>query len=116
MSNFDVIEQTLESYELANQALLCVWDRLNGHEIDMILEKQQHRLEQITERLFHEEKTEDEFDETGEMDVICDTLDRYDRANRHLYEFWDTIPFDQRLDAIRKQWNRLQDLRNRIVH
>ncbi len=37
-------------------------------------------------------------------------------AANHCLEHWDTIPFDQRLDLLRKQWNRLQELRNRIAH
>ncbi len=50
MKNEEVIEQMLHSYELANEALMKTWSRLDETEIDTIIEKQQHRLEQIAER------------------------------------------------------------------
>jgi hypothetical protein len=111
MQNEDVIEQTLRNYELANEALLHVWPNLDPSEIDMVLEKQQNRLQQIAERAYAKEK---EYDAKSEL--IANTLERFESANQHLYEHWDTIPFDQRLDLLQKQWNRLQELRNRIVH
>ncbi|MCL6633225.1 MAG: hypothetical protein K6T63_11410 [Alicyclobacillus herbarius] len=111
MKNEEVIAQTLQSYELANQALMNAWNRLDEAEIDAILEKQQHRLEQIAERSYADEKYYDKRSE-----AFFNTIERFEEANRHLYEHWDTIPFDQRLDLLRKQWNRLQELRNRIVH
>ncbi|MCL6626092.1 hypothetical protein [Alicyclobacillus shizuokensis] len=49
-------------------------------------------------------------------EAFLNTIEGFEEANRHLYEHWDTIPFDQRLDLLRKQWNRLQELRNRIAH
>jgi predicted S18 family serine protease len=111
MRNEEVIEQTLLSYELANEALLKAWDRLDASEIDGILEKQQHRLEQIAERAYADEKYYD-----ARSEAFFNTIERFEEANRHLYEHWDRIPFDQRLDLLQKQWNRLQELRNRIVH
>ncbi|MCL6517480.1 hypothetical protein [Alicyclobacillus sp.] len=111
MDNREAIEQTLRNYELANQALLQVWDRLSDDEIDMILEKQQNRLQQLAERAWAEEKYYD-----AQSELILNTVERYEMANRHLYEHWDTIPFEQRLDLLQKQWNRLQELRKRVVH
>jgi hypothetical protein len=105
-----VLEQTLESYELANEALLQVWDELKPEEIDMILEKQQNRLEQIAQRMYHEEKQE-EMSET-----FANTFMRFERANRYLYDNWDHIPFGERLNLLQKQWNRLEELRKRLVH
>ncbi|WAH36176.1 hypothetical protein [Alicyclobacillus dauci] len=111
MQNQQVIEQTLQNYELANAALLDVWNNLTDEEIDMVLEKQQNRLEQIAERAYSEETTSD-----AQSEAFLNTLERFENANRHLYEHWDTISFDQRLDLLQKQWNRLQELRNRVVH
>lgn len=111
MDNTNVIEQTLRNYELANDALMNVWNRLDSDEIDMVLEKQQNRLQQIADRVYSEERI---YDERSEM--MVNTLVRFEEANRHLYDHWDTIPFEQRLDLLRKQWNRLQEFRNRIVH
>jgi hypothetical protein len=111
MHNEEVIEETLRNYELANEALMKVWPRLTDAEVDMILEKQQNRLQQIAERAYSMEKSYD-----AKSELIFNTIDRFESANRHLYEHWDTIPFDQRIDLLHKQWNRLQELRNRIVH
>ncbi|BCJ87542.1 hypothetical protein [Effusibacillus dendaii] len=108
-NNEKVLERTLESYELANEALLNVWNYLNDREIDMILEKQQNRLEQIAQRAYHEEKTD------NENELFLNTLERYELANRHLYEHWDTIPFGERINLLQKQWNRLQEMRSRIT-
>lgn len=47
--------------------------------------------------------------------IVEDTLQSYETANRHLFEHWETIPFGERLNLMQKQWNRLQDIRNRIV-
>lgn len=110
MDNEDVIEQTLRNYELANEALMHVWPQLDSTEIDMVLEKQQNRLQQIAERAYSDEAGYDEISE-----LIANTIERFENANEHLYEHWDTIPFDQRIDLLQKQWNRLQELRNRIL-
>ncbi|MCL6637484.1 MAG: hypothetical protein K6T26_06010 [Alicyclobacillus sp.] len=111
MDNREAMEQTLRNYELANEALLRVWDRLDADEIDMILEKQQNRLQQLAERAWAEEKQYD-----AQSELILNTLERFEQANRHLFEHWDTIPFADRLELLHKQWNRLQELRKRVLH
>lgn len=111
MGNEEVIQQTMANYELANEALLHVWNQLNKDEIDSVLEKQQNRLEQIAQRMYHEEQHEEKNNE-----IVVTALERYEMANRHLYEHWETIPFGGRLNLMQKQWNRLQDLRTRITH
>jgi hypothetical protein len=110
MTNREILEQTLRSYEAANNALLSVWDQLDPGTLDIILEKQQHRLEQIADRMYHEEKLEDE------NEVIQNTLARYEWANQYLFEHWDTLPPEERISLMRKQWNRLQELRSRTIH
>lgn len=109
MENPKIVQDTLQSYEAANEALVQVLDKLDPQELDFILEKQQNRLEQIFQRMYHEEKTEDQ------SELIAHTLKRYEMANRHLFEHWETIPFGERLNLMQRQWNRLQDIRNRIV-
>ncbi|GIM45132.1 hypothetical protein DNHGIG_06810 [Collibacillus ludicampi] len=109
MTNREILEQTLRSYEAANNALLSVWDQLSPDTLDFILEKQQHRLEQIADRMYHEEKLE------SENELIQNTLARYEWANQYLFEHWDTLPPEERISLMRKQWNRLQELRNRNV-
>jgi hypothetical protein len=108
MKNREVIEQTLQNYENANDALLASWNELDSNFLDVVLQKQQNRLEQLAERIYHEEL---EFD--SEVEIINNTLSRYQWANQYLYEHWETIPFTERLSLLQKQWNRLQDLRNR---
>lgn len=108
MDNHEVIEQTLQNYELANDALLDLWEQLDPELVDSILETQQHRLEQISERLYHEEKNE-EFDHQEE--VLINTLGRYEWANQYLFEHWNNLPNDERLSILRKQWNRLEEMR-----
>jgi hypothetical protein len=110
MNNREILEQTRRSYEAANHALLAVWDRLSPETLDFILEKQQHRLEQIADRMYHEEKLDEE------NELIQNTLARYEWANQYLFEHWDTLPSEERLTLMRKQWNRLQELRNRNIH
>jgi len=110
VENREVIEQTLQNYELANQALLDLWDRFPPEVIDEILGKQQNRLQQIADRLYHEEKYERLSDEE---EILVNTLERYAWANRYLYEHWDSLPQEERLAIIRKQWNRLEEMRRR---
>jgi hypothetical protein len=110
MENIEVIEQTLQNYELANDALLDLWEHLEPEVVDAILEKQQHRLEQIAQRLYHEEKF-DEF--SNETEVLTNTLARYEWANQYLSEHWETLPSDERLSVMQKQWNRLEEMRKR---
>ncbi|MDB5084307.1 MAG: hypothetical protein JWN30_1193 [Bacilli bacterium] len=107
MDNREVLEQTMRSYEDANNALLTVWDQISPTTLDIMLEKQQHRLEQISERMYHEEMLE------HESDMMQNTLARYEWANQYLYEHWDNLPPDERQTVMRKQWNRLEELRNR---
>lgn len=108
MNNREVIEQTLKNYEEANNMLLKAWDELDPGFLDIVLEKQLKRLEQLSERIYHEELKDD-----PESEIIQNTLARYEWANQYLYEHWDSIPFTERLSILQKQWNRLQDLRNR---
>jgi hypothetical protein len=108
MNNQEVIEQTLLKYDEANNALLAEWDKLDPNFLDIVLQKQQNRLEQLAERIYHEELNED-----AESEVIQNTLDHYEWANEYLYEHWETLPFTERLSIMQKQWNRLQELRNR---
>lgn len=108
MNNMEVIEQTLLNYDAANDALLAHWDNFDPSFLDNMLQKQQNRLEQLAERIYHEEQNED-----AESEIIQNTLSRYDWANEYLYEHWETLPFTERLSIMQKQWNRLQDLRNR---
>ncbi|MBC2722891.1 hypothetical protein [Desulfosporosinus sp.] len=108
MNNQEVIEQTLQNYDTANDALLTEWDNLDPNLLDIILQKQQNRLEQIAERIYHEE-----LNENAESEIIQNTLAHYDWANEYLYEHWETLPFVERLSIMQKQWNRLQELRNR---
>lgn len=108
MNNREVIEQTLQNYDNANDALLADWDKLDPNFLDIVLQKQQNRLEQLAERTYHEELNED-----SESEIIQNTLARYEWANEYLYEHWETLPFTERLSIMQKQWNRLQDLRNR---
>lgn len=110
MENPEVIEQTLQNYELANDALLDLWEHFDPELLDAILEKQQNRLQQIAERLYHEEKYDEYSDEE---EILTNTLARYEWANHYLYEHWDTLPDDERLAIMQKQWNRLEDMRNR---
>lgn len=110
MENPEVIEQTLQNYELANDALLDLWEHFDPELLDAILEKQQNRLQQIAERLYHEEKYDEYSDEE---EFLTNTLARYEWANQYLYEHWDTLPDDERLAIMQKQWNRLEDMRNR---
>ncbi|MBX6352984.1 MAG: hypothetical protein IRZ10_06575 [Thermoflavifilum sp.] len=110
MDNRHVLEQTLQSYELANEALIKVWNDLSDDEIRMILAKQQNRLEQIAQRMYHEEKEEER------SEVFTNTFMNFERANRYLYDNWDHIPFGERLNLLQKQWNRLEELRKRLVH
>lgn len=113
MENNEVIEQTLQNYELANDALLELWGDLDPELIDAILKKQQNRLEQIAQRLYHEEK----FDElANQAEVLSNTLARYEWANQYLYEHWDTLPNDERLSIMQKQWNRLEEMRKRNLN
>lgn len=113
MENIEVIEQTLQNYELANDALLDLWEHLDPKLTDAILEKQQHRLEQIAQRLNHEE----EFDElSNQTEVLTNTLARYEWANEYLFEHWDTLPNDERLSVLQKQWNRLEEMRKRNLN
>lgn len=51
---------TMMSYEAANEALIQVLDRLNPYELTLVLEKQQNRLEQITQRMYHYEEDDSE--------------------------------------------------------
>lgn len=114
MNNHEVIEQTLHNYELANEALLDIWEHLDAELIDDILEKQQHRLEQISERLYHEEKHDEFYDSSDHnTEIIENTMTRFDWANQYLYEHWDTLPKEERLSIMQKQWNRIEDMRNR---
>ncbi|MHB8124353.1 MAG: hypothetical protein ACYDEJ_01705 [Desulfitobacteriaceae bacterium] len=108
MNNREVIEQTLQNYEDANDALLSDWDKIDPNFLDVVLQKQQNRLEQLAERIYHEEQNED-----AESGIIQNTITRYEWANEYLYEHWGTLPFIERLSIMQKQWNRLQDLRNR---
>lgn len=108
MNNREVIEQTLLNYDSANDALLAEWNKLDPIFLDNLLYKQQNRLEQLAERIYHEELNED-FD----SEIIENTLSRYNLANEYLYEHWEELPFTERLSVIQKQWNRLQELRNR---
>ena len=108
MNNLEVIEQTLLNYDAANDALLAEWDKLDPSFLDIVLQKQQNRLEQLAERIYHEEQNED-----ADSEIIQNTLSRYDWANEYLYEHWETLPFTERLSIMQKQWNRLQELRNR---
>jgi hypothetical protein len=108
MNNQEVIEQTLQNYENANDALLASWNDLDPNFLDIVLQKQQNRLEQLAERIYHEELEAD-----SESEIINNTISRYQWANQYLYEHWETIPFTERLSLLQKQWNRLQDLRNR---
>lgn len=110
MENQEVIEQTLQNYELANDALLDIWEHLDPELIDAILEKQQHRLEQISERLYHEDK---HIESDNNTEILGNTLTRFEWANQYLYEHWDTLPNDERLSIMQKQWNRIEDMRNR---
>jgi len=103
-----LIEQTLLKYDEANNALLAEWDKFNPSFLDIVLQKQQNRLEQLAERIYHEELNED-----AESEIIQNTLSRYDWANEFLYDHWETLPFTERLSIMQKQWNRLQELRNR---
>ncbi|MBX5436636.1 MAG: hypothetical protein IRZ33_05395 [Alicyclobacillaceae bacterium] len=114
MDNAQMLEQTIRNYELASEALLAVWDDLSPDELDAVLEKQQHRLKQIADRMYHEERWQESNDPNAE--ILRNTLERFEMANRHLHANWDAIPFDQRLEILRKQWNRLQQMRERIVH
>ena len=107
MDNAIVIQQTLRNYEEANDALLAVWDELDPGLLDSILEKQQNRLEQIANRMYHDEK------EDNEWELIENTLVRYDWANEYLFEHWDSLPNDERLSIMKKQWQRLEELRKR---
>jgi selenocysteine-specific translation elongation factor len=108
MENREAIEQIMRNYEAANASLLKVWDQLSPETLDKILEKQQHRLEQIADRLYHEEQWEEE------NERIQDTLARYHWANLHLHAHWETMAPEERVALMRKQWNRLQELRNRV--
>lgn len=71
MENSKEVQDTLRSYEVANDALVQVMDRLDPQELDFILEKQQTRLEQISQRVNHEEKSE------NLSEVIAYTLERW---------------------------------------
>lgn len=113
MENTGVIEQTLLNYELANDALLDLWEHFDPELVDQILEKQQNRLEQIAQRLYHEEKEESYGDEA---EVLTNTLARFEWANHYLYEHWDTLPNDERLSIMQKQWNRLEEMRKRNLN
>ena len=50
MNNQEVIEQTLLKYDEANNALLAEWYKLDPNFLDIVLQKQQNRLEQLAER------------------------------------------------------------------
>lgn len=113
MDNNLVIEQTLQNYELANDALLDLWEHIDPELVDEILEKQQHRLEQIAQRLYHEEQAEDHNDE---LEILVSTLERYEWANQYLYEHWETLPNEERLAIMQKQWNRLEEMRKRNIN
>jgi len=108
MNNREVIEQTLLKYDEANNALLAEWDKFNPSFLDIVLQKQQNRLERLAERIYHNELNED-----GESEVIQYALDHYEWANEYLYEHWGNFPFTERLFIMQTQWNRLQELRNR---
>ena len=108
MNNREIIEQTLQNFENANDALLATWDKIDPNFLDIVLQKQQNRLEQLSERIYHEE-----LDNDVESEIIQNTLVRYEWANQYLYEHWEALPFTERLSIMQKQWNRLQDLRNR---
>lgn len=109
MNNREVIEQTFLNYDYANEALLTEWDKLDPSLLDNILHKQQNRLEQLAERTYHEE-----LNDVADSEIIENTLNRYKLANEYLYEHWEELPFTERLSVMQKQWNRLQELRNRI--
>lgn len=44
------------NYDAANDALLAEWDKLDPSFLDTVLQKQQNRLEQLAERINHEEQ------------------------------------------------------------
>jgi serine/threonine protein phosphatase PrpC len=110
LKNQEVIEQTLQNYEIANQALFDLWDQFEPQVIDEILEKQQNRLQQIADRLYHQEQ----FDEFSENEtVLLNTIQRYEWANQYLYEHWNSLSSEERLAILQKQWNRLEEMRRR---
>jgi len=113
MENIEAIEQTLQNYESANDALFDLWGHLDPGLVDAILEKQQHRLEQIAQRIYHEEKSDELSNQT---EVLTNTLARYEWANQYLFEHWDTLPNDERLLVMQKQWNRLEEMRKRNLN
>ncbi|WAH37512.1 hypothetical protein [Alicyclobacillus dauci] len=110
MNICNVVRETMAQYELANEALLDVWDELDWYEINLILEKQQSRIEQLVhrQRMYHN----DEHKKPSE--ILAHTLQHYERANRHLHEHWDEIPPGERFYLLNKQRDRLQDLRTLI--
>ncbi|KJS47332.1 MAG: hypothetical protein VR66_20235 [Peptococcaceae bacterium BRH_c23] len=96
MNNQEVIEQTLQNYDNANDALLAEWDQLDLSLLDIILQKQQNRLEQLAERIYHEELKED-----TESEIIQNTIAHYEWANRLVY--WN--------NRIRKQMGLLEEIK-----
>ncbi|WAH35984.1 hypothetical protein [Alicyclobacillus dauci] len=103
----NVVRETMAHYELANEALLDVWDELDRYEINLILEKQQNWIEQLVQRqcMYHDNEHKDP------SEILAHTLQHYERANRYLYENWDEIPSEERFYLLNKQRERLQDLR-----
>jgi len=110
VDNQEVIQNTLRNYEMANQALYDLWDKFDPQVIDEILEKQQNRLQQIVDRIYHQEQL-DEF--SDDEIVLLNTIQRYEWANQYLFEHWDSLQDEERLSIIQKQWNRLEEMRRR---
>lgn len=69
MENEQALQDTIQSYDAANAALIELLDELDDESIDFILEKQQNRLEQISQRMYHEDNTEEH------SEIIGNTLE-----------------------------------------
>ncbi|MFB5191808.1 hypothetical protein [Alicyclobacillus fastidiosus] len=106
-----VMEQVLKNYELANDALMQTWARLDDVDIDALLQKQQERLRQIAQRAAAGGSYDEE-----QSELLLHTMERLASANQHLSEHWEAISFGERRDLLQKQWNRIQQLRNQLTH
>ncbi|GMA60283.1 hypothetical protein NZD89_11840 [Alicyclobacillus fastidiosus] len=111
MEHQGVMEQVLKNYELANDALMHTWGRLDEVDIDALLQKQQERLRQIAQRAYGDGLCDD-----AQSELLLHTTERLASANQHLCEHWEAIPFGERRDLLQKQWNRIQQLRNQLTH